>query len=266
MTRNETEASREAELKELAYTNRWLIHNRWGMEELQAYAERLADKIVALATGTSVEPLASPEPEPAASSLEPPTHFAPPEWLVSGSSFPIVGRRFTPGELVAYVKWVQQNEPYSWTPTGITVHHTGVPDLSMRPNGFNEQQMRNLRNYYHDDLGWRHGPHIFTDDHGIWVLNPLSSRGTHAKTYNSTRYGIEMLGNFDNIAEFRDPRGLASRNNGKIAAAVLMKYAGISTSRLNFHRHDPLTQKTCPGRHVDFATFEEEVLKTVGEI
>jgi hypothetical protein len=78
MTRNETEASREAELKELAYTNRWLIHNRWGMEEHQAYAERLADKIVALATGTSVEPLASPEPEPAATSLEPPTHFAPP--------------------------------------------------------------------------------------------------------------------------------------------------------------------------------------------
>jgi len=266
MTDNDTEVSREAEFQDLAYTNRWLVRNRWGMEEHQPYAERLADKIVAFATGATVAPLILPEPEPAASHLEPPVGFAPPEWLISGSDFPIVGRRFTPAEFVAYVKWVQDHEHYTWQPSGITVHHTGVPDLSMRPSGFTEQHMRSLRNFYRNDKGWRHGPHIFTDDHAIWVLNPLSIRGVHAVSYNSTRYGIEMLGNFDTLEDYQSSRGLASRNNGKIAAAILMKYAGISTSRLNFHRHDRETQKSCPGKHVDFATFEEEVLKTVEEI
>jgi hypothetical protein len=236
------------------------------MEEHHPYAERLADKFVALATGATVQPLTSPEPEPALSHIDPPSNYTPPGWLVSGSDFPIVGRRFTPAEFVAYVAWVKEEEHYGWEPTGITVHHTGVPDLSMRPNGFTEQHMRWLRNYYHDELGWRHGPHIFTDDHGIWVLNPLSIRGVHATSYNSTRYGIEMLGNFDTLEDYQSPRGIAARNNGKIAAAILMKYAGISTSRLNFHRHDPETRKTCPGEHVDFSTFEEEVLMTVEEI
>jgi hypothetical protein len=50
------------------------------------------------------------------------------------------------------------------------------------------------------------------------------------------------------------------------AAAVLMKHAGISTAKLNFHRHDPETSKTCPGRHVDFSDFEEEVLAMVERV
>ena len=266
MSSTDTEATRDEDLQELVYTNRWLIQNRWGVEEHQAYAERLADQLVAFATGGTVEPVPVTEPEAAASRLEPPAGFTPPEWQVTGSTFPIVGRRFTPAEFVTYVKWVKANERYSWEPSGITVHHTGVPDLSMRPNGFKEQHMLSLRNYYHRDLGWRSGPHVFTDDHGIWVLTPLSTKGIHARSFNSTRYGIEMLGNFDTLQDYNDSRGIASRKNGKIAAAVLMKYAGISTGKLNFHRHDRLTNKTCPGEHVDFAAFEEDVLETVEAI
>lgn len=254
------------ELQDLAYENRWYIENRWTVVEQQANAKRVADKILAIATGETLEPATSPEPHSGLSEVVIPDIFKPPEWLVKDKFFPIVGRRFTLGEFIEYVKWVKKNEPYTWTPIGITMHHTGYPDLSIRPNGFTEQHMHNMRHGYINDNGWGHGPHIFTDDRGIWVFNPLSIRGVHALTFNFTRYGIEMLGNFDNADDFADERGLASRSNGKFAAAVLMKHAGISTAKLNFHRHDPETSKSCPGTHVNFSEFEEEVLTMVQRV
>jgi hypothetical protein len=101
------------------------------------------------------------------------------------------------------------------------------------------------------------------DDHGIRNFNPLSRRGVHAVSYNSTRYGIEMPGNFDTETDYANPRGVSSRAHGMFAAAVLMKHAGISTEMLNFHRHDSETRKKCPGRHVNFSEFEQAVLEIV---
>ncbi len=189
-----------------------------------------------------------------------PANYTPPEWLITGKDFPIVGRGFSTGEFIEYVKWVQVNEEYSWKPGGITMHHTGVPTLAQRPNGYKESNMRDYRSFYMNTRKFTHGPHIFTDDHKIWVLNPLSIRGTHATSYNYTRYGIEMLGNYDTLEDYNSDRGYKSLYIGKFAAAVLMKYAGISTGKLNFHRHDPETSKTCPGKNIDFHEFEGEVL------
>jgi len=58
----------------------------------------------------------------------------------------------------------------------------------------------------------------------------------------------------------------SERSHGIFAVAVLMKYAGISTAKLNFHRHDPETTKSCPGKHVNFSDFEEEVLAIVERV
>ena len=252
------------QFKELAYTNRWLITNRWGDPERREDALRTADRLVELATGQASEPVVQPEPAP--TPLVPPFRgqFIPPAWK-HPDHFPIVGVRFTSAEFARYVQWVQENEEYTWAPTGITMHHTAWPDLSIRPDGFTTQHMENIRSGYINDNGWNRGPHIFTDQNGIWVFNPLSLRGIHAVSFNHTRYGIEMLGNFDG-SDFDDPRGQASLRNGQIAAAILMKHAGISTGKLNFHRHDPETNKTCPGRKVDFATFEEGVLAIEGSL
>src|SRR5690606_20663100 len=96
---------------------------------------------------------------------------------------------------------------------------------------------------------------------GIWVFNPLSLRGTHATSYNSTRYGIEMLINGDDKKQVESEVGKANIRIGQIAAAILMKDAGISTAKLNFHRHDPETSKTCPGSHIEFERFESGVLE-----
>ena len=256
-------------LKELAYENLWYIENRWTVEEQKVNALRAANKILAIVSGKTTE--TPTETEPIGPGTDPPEihpveNFTPPEWLVESDTFPIVGRRFSPAEFIEYVKWVRGNEPYTWHPKGITMHHTAFPDLPMRPNGFTEQHMLNMRHGYLNDNKWRHGPHIFVDNHGIWVFNPLSIQGVHAVSYNSTRYGIEILGNFDKPEEFHSDRGIASILNGKFAAAVLMKHAGISRSKLNFHRHDPETSKTCPGLLIDFSGFEEEVLTMVDQM
>lgn len=260
-TKPENETSLKEELRELAEKNRWYIENRWGVTEQQADAKRVADQLLALAGGESLEPVTPAEqPQSDLSDIDFQGVFTPPQWLVEGDDFPIVGRKFSKAEFIEYVKWVQQNEPYLWEPSGITMHHTGFPDLSIRPNGFTEQHMRNMRDGYLNNNGWHHGPHVYTDDHGIWVFNPLSRRGVHAVSFNSTRYGIEMLGNFDTEVDYANPRGVASRDYGMFAAAVLMKHAGISTAKLNFHRHDRETTKTCPGKNVNFSEFEDAVL------
>lgn len=254
------------ELRELAQENRWYIENRWTVEEQQANAKRIADRLLAIAEGKTVEPVSNVASTSEFAGVVLPENFVPPEWLVKDESFPIVGRKFEQGEFIEYVKWVQKHETYSWSPSGITMHHTGFPDLSLRPNGFTEQHMLNMRHGYMTDRGWQRGPHIYTDDHAIWVFNPLSARGIHAVTYNSTRYGIEMLGNFDRTEDFESERGIASRANGMFAAAVLMKHAGISTAKLNFHRHDPETRKKCPGKLVNFSEFEDQVLAIVESV
>jgi hypothetical protein len=266
-TNPENETALKEELRELAEKNRWYIENRWGVEEQQADAKRVADQLLALTTGEAMEPVPSTEqPQPDLSDIKFEGTFAPPDWLVEGDDFPIVGRKFSKPEFIEYVKWVKQNEPYLWEPSGITMHHTGYPDLSIRPNGFTEQHMRNMRHGYLNNNGWHHGPHVYTDDHGIWVFNPLSRRGVHAVSFNSTRYGIEMLGNFDTEADYSNPRGVVSRDHGMFAVAVLMKHAGISTAKLNFHRHDRETRKTCPGKYVNFSEFEEAVLAMVERV
>jgi|LULW01.1.fsa_nt_gb hypothetical protein len=185
--------------------------------------------------------------------------YRPPEWLVGGNDFPIVGRRFSSSEFVAYLR-SSDLKHMEWEPTGITVHHTAYPHLGMRPEGFTEAHMKNLRSYYKNTRGWRSGPHLFTDDNGIWVLTPLTKRGVHAASFNASRIGIEMLGDFDHKDDPDNGRGRICTDFAKFAAAALMKYVPISTGKLNFHRHDPLTSKTCPGKNIDFQLFEEDVI------
>ena len=266
-TKPENETALKEELRELAEKNRWYIENRWSVAEQQADARRVADQLLALVGGETLQPVTPVEqPQADLSEIAFLGTFTPPQWLVENNDFPIVGRKFTKAEFIEYVKWVKRNESYLWEPSGITMHHTGYPDLSIRPHGFTEQHMANMRHGYLNNNGWHRGPHIYTDDHGIWVFNPLSRRGVHAVSFNSTRYGIEMLGNFDTEADYVNPRGVASRDYGMFAAAVLMKHAGISTAKLNFHRHDRETTKTCPGKFVSFSEFEEAVLGIVDRV
>lgn len=136
----------------------------------------------------------------------------------------------------------------SWV-AGITLHHTATPNLAQRPHGFEEQHLRNLRHHYQKKLGWSRGPHLFIDDHRVWGLSSLESRGVHAVSYNRTHLGLEVLGDYDHESPM-EGRGLACWKNAASVVAVLLKATGLSASAVNFHRDDPRTSKTCPGKRV----------------
>lgn len=161
--------------------------------------------------------------------------------------FPIVGQRFSPSEFAHYVDAVAFGG--SFHPQFIVLHNTSSPTLADRPNGFTEQHMENLREFY-SSLGWSGGPHLFIDDNGIWVFNPLDARGTHSPSWNAISWGVEMLGEYSE-EPFSTGRGALVRDNAIAALAVLSRKIGADASALRFHKEDPnTTHKDCPGTNV----------------
>jgi len=164
----------------------------------------------------------------------------------------IVGKGFSREAFEAYVGGVELE---AWVPELIVVHHTAAPSLAMRPKGFTAQHMENLAHYYGTELGWSAGPHLFVDDHLIWVFSPLDRRGVHAKSFNRLGWGIEMLGDFDS----EDPwsgRGLAVLENTRAAIAALDARLP-RRPMIKFHREDAYTNKTCPGTRIGKEEFLE---------
>jgi hypothetical protein len=165
------------------------------------------------------------------------------------SQFSIVGARFSPGEFQSYIGGVSLA---SWKPNKIVLHNTSVPSISQRPNGFTHDQMVNLQHYY-SGLGWSGGPHLFIDQNGIWVFNPLDRHGTHSPSWNSTSWGVEMLGEYQ-TESFDSGPGLAIQKNAEAALATMFMKLGviqITNDVFKLHKEDPgTTHKTCPGQHV----------------
>lgn len=151
----------------------------------------------------------------------------------------------------------------SWA-TSVTIHHTANPSLAMRPKGWTIQHMRNMANYYGDNLKWSSGPHLFTDEDQIFGLSPLTARGVHARSFNSSSIGIEMLGNYDT----EDPltgRGSLVLDNTAAALAILLPAMDLEPNgnSVKFHRDDPRTSKTCPGTKIEKGPFLDLIRKHI---
>ena len=162
-------------------------------------------------------------------------------------SFANVGKRWSPGEFPA---WLAGLPRPSWAKS-VTIHHCSAPSLAQRPDGFLSVHLENLRGYYRDRLGWSRGPHFFVDDDEIFGMTPPTIKGTHAVSFNSSSIGFEMLGDYDS----EDPlsgRGLAVCRTTARAASDVLDWLGLepSAATVKFHRDDPRTSKTCPGRKV----------------
>lgn len=169
---------------------------------------------------------------------------------------PIIGKRFSPQEFEAYVSTLTWS--HHFVPEFVVLHNTSVPSLKQRPQGFTAQHMKNLASYY-QGKGWSSGPHLFVDDHGIWVFTPLTARGTHAPSWNGKSIGVEMLGEFQSEA-FDSGRGALVRGNAVAAIAILSKRLRIDSHSMRLHKEDPkTTHKSCPGKHVDKAQFIQDV-------
>jgi|GEM_PF-3192308 len=232
-------------------TLRWLIDNRWSDAHAQVEAQKIIDRIVGFpAAGRASAHVIADAPSEVAYS--PVTTFRngdlPPVkdvvWMVPPSkTFPIVGAAFSSAEFLGYLRNIK-DDAMTWAPRGVTIHHTAAPSLATRPRGFESQHMLNLRSWY-QSLGWDRGPHLFVDDKLIWVFSPLTSRGIHAVSFNRTRIGIEILGDFDS-EDPKSGRGLEACKMAADAASLLIGRFGL-TDPLNFHRDDSKTSKTCPG-------------------
>lgn len=168
----------------------------------------------------------------------------------------ILGKAYRPDEFAAYVqalKWT------AWKPRHVVIHHCAAPSLAQRPHGFLDQHMRNLKEFY-EDKGWSAGPHLFTDDDQVWTFSPMTARGVHAVGFNATGIGIEMLGDYDT----EDPwsgRGLTVLTTTCQAVKVLLARLSLTPDAVKFHRDDPKTTKTCPGKRITRAAFLAHLAK-----
>lgn len=153
-----------------------------------------------------------------------------------------VGKFCPPDEFGQYVQ--EASKRGSWKPIGITVHHTASPSLAQRPHGFTEQHIANIKYGYEHERGWNSGPHFFVDQHGIWVFVDPAYAGIHAASFNSTHHGVEMLGDYDTEA-------INTQVLSNLAVCIRECYKAWNYKAFNFHRDDPKTTKTCPGKHVN---------------
>lgn len=168
----------------------------------------------------------------------------------------IVGNSFTADSFDRYCHTISWS---TWRPSFIVLHNTAIPALSQRPNGFNKDQINGLQSYYRDDQNWKAGPHLFIDDHQIWVFTPLNVSGTHSPSWNKLALGIEMLGDYEK-EPFDSGRGLAVRKNAVCAIATLSAILGLFPDSLKLHREDPLTTHACPGKGVRKLEIIQEVM------
>ena len=162
-------------------------------------------------------------------------------------SFSAVGLSWDIHSFRQYLQGV--NRP-SWAKS-VTLHHTAAPSLAQRPSGLTDQHVLNIRDFYQRQLGWRSGPQLFVDDKRIMGMTPITERGVHAVSFNSSSIGIEVLGDYDS-EDPRSGRGYAAWNVAAETTMEILYWLGLepTSKTVLFHRDDPRTSKTCPGKKV----------------
>lgn len=172
-------------------------------------------------------------------------------------AIPFVGKCFpTAGEFLDYLDGIQFK---AWKPRFVTMHHTGGPSLATWRTYGNRKVpitdakwMSNLAGYYGNELRWSAGPHFFFTPANFCVLSLPEKRGVHAVSFNANSWGVECVGDFDS-EPFTDQ--LANRYAEGLACLHLALGMNpdpyqFNTRGLHFHRDDPKTSKTCPGKKV----------------
>ena len=162
----------------------------------------------------------------------------------------------TPNQLNAHLK---QHNPAicSWV-KGVVIHHTYRPT----PDTWSGMHSMKALQRYYEQLGWTAGPHLFIcadaprpADNGVFQLTPLNLRGIHAGICNSTTWGIEVVGDYDN-----KPWSLQTTHMVAQTVAYLMHWISmpIVISSVKGHR-DCDSPKTCPGKAINLEAFRDIV-------
>jgi len=177
---------------------------------------------------------------------------------------PIDGRGMTIAEHFAHVQHITPFDGCS----GMTLHNTGAPNLSQAKASEAQQRIKNYELYYRDEQGWPSGPHAFVYDDLIWLFTPYNHRGTHSPSWNGTKFGIEMTGDYG----VDDPLTGRGANVVKNAVALFAHWhtkMGWNPESIKLHKEDPKTTHDCPGKKINkqaFIGMVEEYMGHAGEL
>jgi hypothetical protein len=146
----------------------------------------------------------------------------------------------TPGAFATYLAGLS---PFSWRAVGSTIHNTYIPNEAQ---WHGKTTMLAMQADY-VGRGWTAGPHLYLasgapnpQDDGIWQMTPPAHQGIHAGPCNDSRYGIEVVGDFQ-----AKPWSSAQRTLLLDTLDVLHTWAGLAAD-INGHR-DCMLGRTCPG-------------------
>jgi hypothetical protein len=164
----------------------------------------------------------------------------------------------TVAEFVSYLHTLNFS---NWRPSGIVQHNTASPTLEQWWHGGTspEQRMRNLKAYY-QSLGWSAGPHAFVDGVSIWVMTDFNVKGVHSPSWNGTRLGIEMVGDYDKEDDETGP----GKKVLDLTTALFGECCSFfgwepNNSIIKQHKEDPNTTHACPGKKVVKSEFVADV-------
>lgn len=169
--------------------------------------------------------------------------------------------------------WLEGIQFTSWRPSGIVLHNTAAPNLTQWET-FDKahpgERIPNLERYYRDEQGWSAGPHFFVAL-AIYPFTPINTSGIHSPSYNGTKIGIEMVGDYEKGIDDDDVGDgyRVKRLTAGLFAAIYAKL-GIdpeADGAFHMHRDDPKTTHKCPGDLLfqDRAGFIELIKQFMGE-
>jgi hypothetical protein len=163
----------------------------------------------------------------------------------------LIKRGFTAPQFLVYLQDEVASKMGAWRPRGAVLHNTGTmkwPGIVKGKTIAPEQRLDNMSVDW-VARGFNGGPHlVIAPDGMIWAAWPLWKQGTHSPSYNSTFWGVEMVGDFD-AEPFPAPL------HASTVAALAGLYAMIghepTLETFHFHKDDPrTTHKRCPGKNV----------------
>lgn len=173
---------------------------------------------------------------------------------------PIDGRVLTVDEVRADIAGKVFND---WKPSGGTLHNTATPSLG-RAEQFSIQHWSDMWVGFFKQKGWSGGPHYFCFPRNkVLCFTPITHRGVHSPSWNGTKFGVEMVADFDRED---DDAGLGLEVKQAAVAVFAALYAklGLDPEGIKMHYEDPATTHACPGRDLKKDEFIHDVMGFMG--
>jgi hypothetical protein len=126
----------------------------------------------------------------------------------------------------------------------ITVHHDGMPPVSVRAHADVAARIEQIR-MSHIERGWGDiGYHYIVDPAGrVWQGRPLTWQGAHVKDQNPGNLGVLCLGNF----EMQTPTPAQLAMLDRFVSSQMHRYS-VSLALVKTHRE--MAPTICPGRNL----------------